>query len=181
MNIDPWQLVDELSMIYTTCIMCYATFAYEKSVCYAVALGGFLFSLAIFITGYYHFLQDPLFHQIAYALLTATVVLRSIYVMEVNIRPLWETKERALKQSVQANGEANGTLTPSQQVEQRRRDERDMDILNTMWTMVPYGLGVFLGGFALWALDRGFCNALISARREIGLPWGIFLEFHGWW
>jgi dihydroceramidase len=168
-------------MIYTTCIMCYATFAYRRSTGYGVALGLFLFSLAAFITIYYHFLQDPTFHQNAYALLTAVVVFRSMYVMERNIRPEWESKERALKQGVQTNGSANGALNAEEKAEQRRRDERDVKILKTMWTMVAYGLSSFLGGFAIWGLDRVFCSAFRHARREIGLPWGILLEGHGWW
>lgn len=67
------QLVDELSMIYTTCLMCYATFSYSKSRQYAFTLALGLISLALFITLYYHYLQDPAFHQNAYALLTVTV------------------------------------------------------------------------------------------------------------
>lgn len=168
-------------MIYTTCIMFYATFAYGKSIEYGVALGLFLVSLAAFITGYYHYIQDPSFHQNAYALLTAVVLLRSMYVMERNIRPQWETKERALKQGMHTNGSANGALSSEQEAEQRRRDQRDINILKTMWTMVAYGLSVFLGGFGIWALDNMFCGTLRHARREIGLPWGILLEGHGWW
>jgi len=101
--------------------------------------------------------------------------------MEVNIRPQWESKERALKQGVHANGTANGWLSRAQDAEQRRRDERDIKILKTMWTMVAYGLSVFLGGFAIWSLDNKHCSSLRQARRELGLPWGILLEGHGWW
>jgi len=204
-------------MIYTTCIMFYATFAHGKSIKYGVAMGIFLISLSVFITGYYHYIQDPIFHQCAYALLTAVVLLRSMYVMEINIRPLWKSKERALKQGVYANGHANGhangyvksyanghanghangyangyanshsngnakgSLSRAQNEEQRRRDERDIQVLKTMWTMVAYGLSVFLGGFAIWSLDNKYCGLLHHARREIGLPWGILLEGHGWW
>lgn len=168
-------------MIYTTCIMVYATFAYGQSTAFGVTIGLFLLSLTAFITGWYHYIQDPTFHQNAYALLTAVVLLRSMYVMERNIRPQWESKERALKQSVHSNGTVNGSLSSEQEVEQRRRDERDIKILKTMWTMVAYGLSVFLGGFAIWAVDNNFCSELRHARREIGLPWGILLEGHGWW
>ncbi len=64
------QLVDELSMIYTTCLMAYATFSYSRSRLFSLLLALFLISLAIFITLYYHYLQDPAFHQNAYAILT---------------------------------------------------------------------------------------------------------------
>ena len=36
-------------------------------------------------------------------------------------------------------------------------------------------------GFALWALDSLACSRLRQTRRLIGLPWGFFLEFHGWY
>lgn len=81
------QLVDELSMIYTTCIMVYAVFSFTKSVLFRQALALGLICLCTFITAYYHYLQDPTFHQNAYGLLTAVVVFRSMYIMEVNIRP----------------------------------------------------------------------------------------------
>jgi len=173
----PWQLVDELSMIYTTCIMFYATFAHGKSAQYATVLAIFLVSLAAFITGYYHYLQDPSFHQNMYALLTAIVIFRSIYIMEVNIRPSWKARERTMKQG----HHANGILSAEEETEKLRKDARDVEILKTMWTMVAYGLSVFLGGFVVWTLDNQLCSSLRQWRREVGLPWGILLEGHGWW
>lgn len=47
---DPMQLVDELSMIYTACLMCYATFSFSKSQAFRQVLGTGLVSLAAFIT-----------------------------------------------------------------------------------------------------------------------------------
>lgn len=38
----------------------------------------------------------------------------------------------------------------------------------------------FISGFAIWVVDRIFCNYLIRARRAIGMPWGFLLELHGW-
>jgi len=170
------QLVDELSMIYTTCIMFYATFSHRKSVLYVTLLGTFLVALATFITGYYHYLQDPTFHQNMYALLTAIVLLRAMYIMEINIRPSLRAKEKAMQ-----DGRANGAASPKDKAEQERKDKRDIKILRTMWGMIAYGLGIFLGGFAIWTLDNVYCGTLRRWRRDIGLPWGIFLEGHGWW
>lgn len=48
--VDPMQLIDELSMIYTTCFMCYATFAYSRSIAFSSLLGTSLAGLAWFIT-----------------------------------------------------------------------------------------------------------------------------------
>lgn len=49
-ELDTLQLVDELSMIYTTCIMCFATFSHSKSRRYSAVLGIGLVGLAVFIT-----------------------------------------------------------------------------------------------------------------------------------
>lgn len=160
----PMQLVDELSMIYTTCLMFYATFSYGRTRRYAQLLALLLVALAAFITGYYHYLQDPVFHQNMYALLTAIVLFRSMYIMELRLRPALRAKEQLDDGS-----------------EQLRVDRRDLDILHTMWKMVAFGLTIFLGGFAIWTLDNEFCGNLRRWRRDIGLPWGLLLEGHGWW
>ncbi|KAF2869824.1 ceramidase [Massariosphaeria phaeospora] len=167
----PMQLVDELSMIYTTCLMVYATFSYRKSTRYSTMLAIFLVALALFITLYYHYLQDPTFHQNAYALLTAIVLIRAIYVMESNIRPKFRTTDRKA-----ANPRPTGG-----KVEQDKVDLRDLEILRRMWTMIGFGVSIFLGGFAIWQLDNMYCTTIRRWRREIGMPWGFFLEGHGWW
>jgi len=156
----PMQLVDELSMIYTTCLMNYASFSHHRSQKSRFVLGVGLLSLAVFITMYYHYLQDPVFHQNAYALLTAVVLLRSMYLMEDRLRPL-----------------AHAGDFESLSLE----DQANLKILHSMWTLIGCGLATFLGGFAIWALDNKYCGALIGWRRSIGLPWGILLEGHGWW
>jgi dihydroceramidase len=171
------QLIDELGMVYTTCIAFYATFSHRKSALYVTILGTFLVALATFITVYYHYLQDPTFHQSVYGLLTATVLFRAMYIMEVNIRPSLREKERKERKWK----EANGLVSPMEKAEQKREDDRDVKVLKTMWIMIAYGLSIFLGGFAVWGLDIIYCGTLRSWRRELGLPWGIFLELHGWW
>ncbi|KAJ4367502.1 alkaline ceramidase ydc1 [Neocucurbitaria cava] len=169
---NPMQLVDELSMIYTTCLMNFATFSYGKSRQYSTLLAIALVSLALFITLYYHYLQDPSFHQNAYAILTVIVLLRAMYVMEVNIRPKFRSKEREI-----ANPRPHGGVKKVQVKE----DLRDQEILRTMWKMIAFGLSIFLGGFAIWSLDNEHCSTLRRWRREIGMPWGFVLEGHGWW
>jgi dihydroceramidase len=169
---DPMQLVDELSMIYTTCLMNFATFSYGKSRRYSTILAIALISLAVFITLYYHYLQDPNFHQNAYAILTVIVLARAIYVMEVNIRPKFRSKGRE-----DANPRPHGGVAAVK----AREDERDLATLRTMWKMIAFGLSIFLGGFGIWHLDNEYCSKLIKWRREIGMPWGFVLEGHGWW
>jgi dihydroceramidase len=171
-------------MIYTTCIMAFATFGYQKSTTAQVGLTASLLSLAAFITLYYHYLQDPTFHQVAYALLTALVLFRAMYIMEVNIRPKFRHKKTVSNGHVNghANGHTNGSVTTrAQKDEQELRDKTDLQTLRTMWTMIAYGLTIFLGGFALWNLDNIYCSRLKKWRHELGLPWGVLLEGHGWW
>lgn len=133
------QLVDELSMIYTTCLMCYASFSYSRSSPVKIFLAVALAGLAVFITLYYHYLQDPVFHQNAYALLTTVVVLRSMYTMEVALRPKW----RKSREEDRLARERQGLPVPSKE-RQEYENARDLKILNTMWFMVVYGLSMFL-------------------------------------
>lgn len=169
----PMQLVDELSMIYTTCLMTYATFSYSKSPLYRLTMALSLITLALSITLYYHYLQDPTFHQQAYAILTAVVLFRAMYVMEVTLRPKFRSAERAAKNPRRSVDGVNPV--------QEREDERDLEILRRMWVMIAWGLSIFLGGFALWQLDNVYCSSLRRWRRKIGMPWGFVLEGHGWW
>ncbi|PGG99368.1 hypothetical protein AJ80_09364 [Polytolypa hystricis UAMH7299] len=172
----PMQLVDELSMIYTTCLMCYAIFSYSKSTSTRTILALFLVSLSVFITLYYHYLQDPVFHQNTYALLTTVVVFRSMWIMEFTLRP---SRRKSREEDRLAQLQA-GMSVPTKE-EQEYQNTRDLKIIKTMWMMVGVGLAAFLGGFAVWGLDNVYCSTLREWRRIIGLPWGILLEGHGWW
>lgn len=60
---------------------------------------------------YYHITKDPIFHQTAYAALTATIVFRSMWVMESQLRPVLSARD----------------------------PEKASHALNTMWTMVAIG------------------------------------------
>jgi dihydroceramidase len=123
---------------------------------------------------YYHYLQDPVFHQNAFAIITIVVVVRSMYMMEVNLRPSLRKKA--------ANGQEKKTVSESStSPAQLANEKRDKIILREMWWMVAIGLSIFLGGFAIWGLDRIYCSNVRRWRHQIGLPWGILLEGHGWW
>lgn len=106
---DEMQLADELPMIYTVCIMAFATFSYRRSLRVQILVAAALVSLAVFITvcasrphhgrfawlstdeqrvqAYYLYAKDPVFHQVAYGLLTSGTVFRGFYVMEWQLRP----------------------------------------------------------------------------------------------
>ncbi|CAK3958988.1 alkaline dihydroceramidase Ydc1 [Lecanosticta acicola] len=172
----PWQLVDELSMIYTTCLMTWASMEHSRPLGFKILVGVIVFGLAVFITLYYHYLQDPTFHQNAYAILTAFVLLRSMYMMEMNIRPYFR-KRHVEHERVQKSSSASA----AEKAEEQRQDDRDRWILKKMWTIIAFGMTVFLGGYGIWNLDNMYCQQLRGWRREIGLPWGVLLEGHGWW
>jgi dihydroceramidase len=152
-------------MIYTACILFYAIFSHGQSTRNSILLSIFLTAMALFITLYYHYLQDPLFHQNMFALLTCIGVFRSMYAMEKKLRPSRRAK----------------VVKSGHESEQKRVDQRNRDILKTMWIMIACGVSSFACGFLIWNLDNIYCSSLRRWRREIGLPWGILLEGHGWW
>ena len=173
------QLVDELGMIYTACLMGYATFAFGRSKQFQIALGTFLVALALGVTGYYHYLQDPAFHQATFAALSTIIVFRCVWVMEVTLRPRWKSLQSLPRK------ESNGTLDKGSNSTnartEREKNAKDAEILQTMWVMVAVGLSTFLLGFYIWHLDNTYCSKIRSWRRQMGLPWGLLLEGHGWW
>ncbi len=156
--------------------MCYATFSHDKPRGYRILLAIGLVAFAVFVTLYYHYLQDPTFHQVTYALLTCVVVFRSMFVMEQHLRVGWGRKSLHNQ-----NREHEASTRRLLRTRHEAEDRRDASILRTMWIMISCGLTLFLGGFAIWALDIKYCTNLRSWRRQIGLPWGILLEGHGWW
>lgn len=164
-------------MIYTTCLMCYVSFSYSRSRQFCIFLGLALVSLALFITFYYHYLQDPAFHQNAYTILTLVVMTRGIYVMETALRPSLKRHEAHR----QGGGRTKETLTAYQKSTSQFEDNRDAKILTIMWSMIGCGTLMFIGGFFIWSLDNHYCSTFRRWRRMAGLPWGLLLEGHGWW
>jgi dihydroceramidase len=154
------QLLDELSMVYTTCVLFFAIFSHGQSTNRKLGLFAFIASVAVFITSYYHYIKDPLFHQNMFALLTVIVVCRSIYIMETLLRPA-----------------ARKTEPPPP----KNLELRNADILRRMHVMIACGVTSIALGFLIWNLDNIFCPSLRRWRRAIGLPWGVLLEGHGWW
>ncbi|KAF4976957.1 hypothetical protein FDECE_18413 [Fusarium decemcellulare] len=131
----------------------YASFSFSRPKAFSFALGLGLLGLAGSITIYYNITKDPLFHQIAYAILTATIVFHSMWVMESQLRPSLKARDA----------------------------EKASQTLRTMWIMVATGLTIFLGGYLVWLLDNEFCSQARRLRRAIGLPWAVLLEGHAWW
>ena len=80
------QLVDELSMINTTLVMWFATFAHKKSTAFSWIFATLLVSILGVVASVYHYLGDPVFHQNVYTLLTVIVLVRSWYLLYTQIR-----------------------------------------------------------------------------------------------
>ncbi|KAF2686628.1 alkaline phytoceramidase [Lentithecium fluviatile CBS 122367] len=159
------QLLDELSMIYLACTSFFAIFSHGKTKAITTLILVFTVSLAVFVSVYYHYLQDPVFHQNAFAILTAVNIFRGWYQMEHLLRP----SRRAIT---------------SKKVDARDRaphDQRDLKILADMWTLSLAGVAYIGIGFFIWNLDNIYCAHIRQWRRALGLPWGIVLEGHGWW
>ena len=95
--------------------------------------------------------------------------------MEFTLRPSLTRKEEEFKLR------RNRSMDVNEKEISRLGDRRDAKILTTMWIMIATGLSVFLSGFLIWNLDIKFCPTIRRWRRQIGLPWGILLEGHGWW
>ncbi|KAK1827202.1 ceramidase-domain-containing protein [Podospora conica] len=147
------QLADELPMIYTVCIMSFAAFGYGKSVKTKALLAAGLTGLACFITVYYLYAKDPVFHQVAYGALTLATTIRGFLATHSELKP-------ALRRRVP--GESDAYIRQIQQLSLA-------------------GIYMFVGGFFLWNMDNIFCHHLKTARHQIGLPWSVVLEGHGWW
>ena len=147
------QLADELPMIYATCIIGYATFAYKTSRLVSLLVGAGLTALAATITVVYYITKDPMFHEVSYGALTVGIVFRSMYTMEYQLRPVLEAR---VPDSAKA-------------------------IMDKIWKMCLSGIGLFLVGFVLWNIDNVYCGHLQSWRHIVLLPWSVVLEGHGWW
>lgn len=158
------QLLDELSMIYLSCTSFFAIFSHRQTRTVTTLVFAFTISLAIFVSVYYHYLQDPVFHQNAFALLTAINIFRGWYQMEQLLRP-----------------PRRGKTALGNDPSQRRIDQRNLKILASMWTLSLWGVANIAIGFLIWNLDNIFCARIRQWRRAMGLPWGMLLEGHGWW
>lgn len=161
---DWMQLLDELSMIYLNSTTFYAVFSYGRNRTVRIVVLSFTIFFSVFVTLYYHYLKNPVFHQNAFAILTATVIFGIWYKMECLLRPSRRRKNPSLSTQ-----------------EQKKVDDRDLSMLHTMWALAICGVASVGLGFAVWNVDNIYCSTLRQWRREIGLPWGFVLEGHGWW
>ncbi|ORX60632.1 alkaline phytoceramidase [Hesseltinella vesiculosa] len=75
------QLLDELPMIYVACIMVWHSIEVRPKNQYGIALVLGLIGYSAFVTYSYLIINNPVFHQVSYAILVIIVVFRSIYLV----------------------------------------------------------------------------------------------------
>jgi dihydroceramidase len=73
-----FQLLDELPMIYATCIPFWLVFSEFKTPSQLRLVGAGIFMAANTLTAIYLYFKDPTIHQVAYALLNAGIIFQSI-------------------------------------------------------------------------------------------------------
>lgn len=73
-----FQLLDELPMIYTTCIPVWFSFSYSKSRKFQNVCAWVIFAGAMLLTLIYIIFRKPAIHQAAYGMLNVVIILKNI-------------------------------------------------------------------------------------------------------
>ncbi|KAK9722013.1 alkaline ceramidase ydc1 [Basidiobolus ranarum] len=73
------QLLDELPMLFATCVLIYSVFETKETSIYGWKFPVLLFVIATLISTIYILVKSPLFHQLSYGCLTAVLVFRALY------------------------------------------------------------------------------------------------------
>lgn len=87
-----YQLLDELPMIYATCVPVWVVFSHGKSRAESVSVGIQIAAGALGLTAFYLKYRNPTIHQAAYGLLNAVVLFKSLNIKNDNV-----TDKAALK------------------------------------------------------------------------------------
>lgn len=138
-----YQLLDELPMIYATCIPYWIVFSHGRNQSGSRKVALQITAAALILTAIYLHYRDPTIHQAAYGILNAIIIIKGVMLSKSECHDLVARKS-----------------------------------LNRLCF---FGIGSFLVGWVLWNIDIHLCSLWRSTRREIGMPWGFFLEGHGWW
>ncbi|CCG80603.1 Putative uncharacterized protein [Taphrina deformans PYCC 5710] len=85
-GVGKFQLLDELPMIYTTLIMFWGIFDQGLTRKSSIALGGVTVAMGVGITWYYLVNKNPVFHEVAYGLITASVLFKSWHLTATQVK-----------------------------------------------------------------------------------------------
>ncbi|EGU84710.1 hypothetical protein FOXB_04780 [Fusarium oxysporum f. sp. conglutinans Fo5176] len=135
---------------------------YKHDTVFVIAYLGYLLA-------YYHYIQDPSFHQNTLSILFLATVFRSLYTMEAILRPTLSNKY--------ANKSRSTSLSDKEALYSPIRI--DQAIIREMRWIVAMGFITCAAGIAAWTLDNLRCGDFVQWRHRVGLPWGILLEGHG--
>lgn len=149
-----YQLLDELPMIYATCIPTWSILCetqetltkkgHSSPLSRQFAVGLAISVVVTLLSWIYLVFKIPEIHQTVYGFITVSVVVMS------------------------------GILT--------HKFVKDPVAKKSLYQCMSIGIVTFLLGFVSWNLDNVFCSTWIYIRRDIlQLPLGILLELHAWW
>lgn len=149
-----YQLLDEMPMIYATCIPTWSILCETKDTLRGkgqssplgrqVTIAGAITIIVSLLSWIYLVFKIPEIHQTVYGFITVLVVIMS------------------------------GLLT--------YKYVNDQVAKKSLYQCMIIGIVTFLAGFISWNLDNIFCSFWIHVRRSfLHLPLGAFLELHAWW
>jgi len=148
------QLLDELPMIWGSCIFLYCTLEVKTPRFYNHLAILLLIVYSLVVTFIYIFLNIPVIQNIVYGFLAVLAALRMFYLAFSTGR----TDERKI-------------YGMHISADQRRQMQR----------IVVFSGLIYLGGFVLWNIDNVFCAQLTAIKRWIGPALAPFFEFHALW
>mgnify|MGYP004710943235 CR=1 FL=1 len=185
------QLLDELPMIYITCIPCYSVicepllyFNKSKTEKYFQQLKNLEnkndqednneSSLLIpndSSKGQYPFISKAYENFIIYLLTGLSLVMTIVYYFFLT-NPIFHEIYYGLLNFVIVYASVHLT----------RRYIKEPALKNNLLKSSLMGVSLFGTGFLLWGLDRKFCGSFRTIRRDyLRLPLGNILELHAWW
>lgn len=88
-----YQLLDELPMIYATCVPSQIVFTYGKSPRESLRVTLQIVAFAVTVTTVYLIYRNPLVHQVPYGLLTGIVMLKSVFLVNEHVH-IVETRKQ---------------------------------------------------------------------------------------
>lgn len=152
-----YQLLDELPMIYATCIPAWSIFSEPKLWTKLIPtenkkghlikdyiIGAIIVIFSLAVTWSYLIIKNPIFQEVAYGFLNLLIIGLTTYY--------------------------------TQKYVSNKKD------LNNLKKCALIGCATFLLGFFFWNLDVHFCSCWRYVRRSyLLLPLGNLLEFHAWW
>lgn len=81
-----YQLLDELPMIYATCIPYWVMFSHGKNKSDSLKVAGHITAAAITLTAIYLHYRNPTIHQAAYGILNAVIIFKGVHLAHTEVQ-----------------------------------------------------------------------------------------------